>query len=267
MKNTAILLYHDIDSQEKPTEKVDLAARETVVRFEEFERHMAYLAAEDYQVLSVKQHLDRQRHGIKDSDKTIVLTFDDGHISNYRFALPVLNRHSFCATFFIIAGNIGKPYYMGPDEVKELLDNNMEIGSHGLTHAYLTELNLEEMKREISESKHVIESFTGKPVEVFAYPGGHTNKKVVECVKAAGYMAAVSCIVGRNNCRTDHFLLRRIELRRGSSLKSFQSAMNAKNIIFYKCIDKGKSFVKKMIGLKRYEHLRCKLYFLYPFKR
>lgn len=266
MKNTIILLYHDIDSSDNPTEKKDLATRETVVRLEEFESHMRYLASEGYRVLSVKQYLEEQQYG-NDRDRDIVLTFDDGHISNHRFALSVLNRYSFSATFFVIANNIGKSNYMGEQEIHELLDYNMEIGSHGLTHSYLTELNPEEITREVTESKNILEACIGKPVEVFAYPGGHFNRNVEECVKAAGYQAAVSCIVGRNNRKTAPFLLKRIEARRGTSLKAFQKALSMPNIMFFQCVDMGKTLMKKTIGLGRYEGLRQKFYYLYPFKR
>lgn len=266
MNNTIILLYHDIDTPGNPTEKKDLATRETVVRLEEFESHMKYLASEGYRVLSVKQYLDEQKGG-NDRDKDIVLTFDDGHISNFQFALPVLRQYSFSATFFIITNNISKPYYMGEQEIKELLDCNMEIGSHGLTHSYLTELSHEEIQREVTESRNILEAGIGRPIEVFAYPGGHFNQMVVQCVKTAGYRAAVSCIVGQNNRKTDPFLLNRIEVRRGTSLKAFQHAISTPSIIFFQCVDMGKFVMKKTLGLKRYEWLRQKFYYLYPFKR
>jgi peptidoglycan/xylan/chitin deacetylase (PgdA/CDA1 family) len=260
------LLYHDIDSKEKPTEKEDLATKETVVRIEEFESHMQYLANEDYRVLSVKEYLS-ELHGGNISDKDIVLTFDDGHISNYQYALPVLRQHSFSATFFLIADNIGKPYYMGHREIKELMECNMEIGSHGLTHSSLSELRTEEIRKEVGNSKIVIEAVTGTHVETFAYPGGHLNAEVVKCVKEMGYNTAVSCIVGRNNRKTDPFLLKRIELRRGTSLKELKSAISTTNIRFFQFIDMGKSLVKNTVGLENYKLLRRRLYFLYPFKR
>ena len=225
MKDMIILLYHDIDSHDKPTQKKDLATRETVARFEEFESHMKYLASEGYRVLSVTQYLDEQKGGnVRDQD--IVLTFDDGHISNYQFALPVLRKCLFSATFFVIADNIGKPYYMGEQEIHGLLACKMEMGSHGLTHSYLTEIRHDEIQREVTESKNILEACLGRPVEVFAYPGGHFNQKVLQSVKSAGYRAAVSCIVGRNNRKTDPFLFKRIEVRRGTSLKAFQNAIN-----------------------------------------
>lgn len=267
MENTIILLYHDIDSDDSPTEKQDLATKETVVRIEEFESHMRYLASEGYRVLSVEQYLDEQQCERQEGQKNIVLTFDDGHISNYQFALPVLRQYSFAATFFVIADNIGKPYYMGEQEIQALLSCNMEIGSHGLTHSYLIELRHDDVQREVTESKNLLQRYIGRQIEAFAYPGGHVNQKVLTCVKTAGYRAAASCIVGWNNRKTDPFLLRRLEIRRGTTVEAFQRALNATNIMFFQCIDMGKMFLKKSVGLRKYETLRQKLYHLYPFKR
>jgi peptidoglycan/xylan/chitin deacetylase (PgdA/CDA1 family) len=266
MRGTIILLYHDIDSKKEPSEKEDLATRDTVVRIKEFERHMHYLSSNGYRGLSVSQYLAARNDGTN-LDKTIVLTFDDGHISNYKLVLPVLRKYSFSATFFVIADNIGKPNYLGVPEIRKMISSNMEIGSHGLTHSYLIGLEASEMKREIFGSKTILEDLAGRPVRVFAYAGGHLNRKVVDCVKTAGYKAAASCIVGKNNLWTDPFLLRRIELRRGTSQESFQNAINPLHIMFFRFVDLSKTLLKHMIGLNKYEHIRNKLYFLYPFRR
>ena len=95
MKNVIILLYHDIDSQNNPTEKRDLATRETVVRLEEFENHIKYLASEGYRVLSVKQYLDKQRKGENEQDRDIVLTFDDGFKNVIENAYPIMKNGQF----------------------------------------------------------------------------------------------------------------------------------------------------------------------------
>lgn len=266
MKNTTIILYHDIDTSDRPTEKLDLASKETVARLKEFEIHMAYLYSKGYNVLSLDQYLKIRKAGTV-SDKMIVLTFDDGHISNYLYALPILQKYSFSATFFVIAANIGMPYYIGTQEIKVMLKSGMEIGSHGLTHTYLPKLSCDEVKEEVVKSKKILESCTGLPVEIFAYPGGHVNKMVIECVKSAGYKAAASCVLGPNNSRTDPFMLQRIEVRRGTSLNSFRRINNPLSIKFFRYIDLVKTFLQKTMGLDFYQRARRKFYFLYPFKR
>jgi len=263
MKKTIIIAYHDIDSKEQPTEKKDLPTIQTVVRIEEFEDHMRYLAEAGYSVLSVRDYINRGHLG----GKNLVLTFDDGHISNYRFALPVLCKYAFSATFFVISDYINKPHYMGTSEIVELIKKDMEIGSHGKSHSYLTELSTKEIDLEINESKRVLENQFSLTVDTFAYPGGHQNSQIVESVEMGGYKTAVSCIHGRNSIRTNPYLLRRVEVRRGTSVKELQIAISATNIMFFQVVDTLKLLLKKTLGLKKYEKVRQKLYYLYPFNR
>ena len=266
MPKTTILLYHDIDTPEKPSEKTGKATLETVARLKEFESHMAWLSSAGYKVWSLGQYSKVRKSG-NVPEKTLVLTFDDGHKSNYEFAFPILKKYSFSATFFIIAGKIGENYYLSPGEIKEMAENGMEIGSHSLSHSYLPLLDVNDIKRETIESKKTIESYIDKPIDWFAYPGGHLNNVVIECVKSAGYKGAASCILGRNHAGTDPFLFRRIEVRRGTTIKDFQNIDTGSNILFFQIIDKLRFGLKNFLGLNRYRELREKLYFLYPFKR
>lgn len=266
MIKTLFLLYHDLDSAEYPSEKEDLATKETVVRLSEFESHMAALAENGWHVISMSHFFAKQNQGSV-TDKDIVLTFDDGHISNHRLAFPVLQKYGFKATFFIIAERIGASYYMDNADLQELSGAGMEIGSHGLTHTYLPELSSPGIESELAESKTIIESVVEQPVETFAYPGGHYNSNVLKCIKKSGYKAGASCIVGWNSRKTNPLLLRRVEIRRGTTAADFKCSINANNVLFYQAIDNVKSGMKKIVGLERYKFLRQKLYFLYPFKR
>ncbi len=66
----------------------------------------------------------------------------------------------------------------------------VEIGSHTVTHPYLTRVSPAEQAREISESKRVLEALTGRPVRYFAYPGGDYDGAALERVRNSGYEAA-----------------------------------------------------------------------------
>jgi len=263
-----ILLYHDIDTPDDPTWHEDHATRETVVRFTEFEGHMAYLADQGYRVITISQYL-KNKGAFENSSaqKTIVLSFDDGHISNYRYAYSVLNKYAFKATFFIIADKVGAPNFMGAAEIRALFESDMEIGSHGKTHAYLPNLDSDTLQFEIGLSKLVLERLLGVEVVTFAYPGGHYDADIVKYVRRAGYRAAASCILGANRFDTNPFLLRRLEIRRGTSRIAFSKALNQRHMILHQGVDKAKSLLKQAVGLENYSSLRQRLYRFYPFKR
>lgn len=86
--------------------------------------------------------------------------------------------------------------------IKELSDNDIEIGSHTLSHPILTKLGDKQVLEEIELSKAIIEEKIGKEVNTFAYPNGkHAdyNTNVIEKVKNAGYRGAVVAHDGINS--------------------------------------------------------------------
>ncbi len=265
MEQVPILLYHDLDSPELPSVYSDPARRQTIVRLAEFRAQMEWLARHGYRGVSVREYLDEPAP--RRADRRVVLTFDDGHASNSRLALGVLREHAFTASFFVVAGWIGRADYMGASELRGLARAGMEIGSHGLTHAPLAHLDLASLRREVLESKGLIEQTLGSPVEAFAYPGGFQNSHVVAAVRAAGYTRALSCLVGRNDPSTNRFLLRRIEIRRGTSREAFGRAVTGRGLLLHRGANRGKALLRELLGAERYGTLRRQLFFLYPFSR
>lgn len=76
------------------------------------------------------------------------------------------------------------------------LIDNFEIGSHGVTHRYLTQIPPEEARDEIFASKEMLENLTGKKVSKFCYPRGYANEQIKQWVKEAGYTYARSTAIG-----------------------------------------------------------------------
>jgi len=86
--------------------------------------------------------------------------------------------------------NLARP--LSWDQIREMSDNGIEIGSHTVTHPYLTNLTRDQLEYELGESKRVIEQNTGRSVRSIAYPAGVYNEEVVECVKERGYQFGIS---------------------------------------------------------------------------
>ena len=92
---------------------------------------------------------------------------------------------------------------LGWNELAAFDPSLIEIGSHSLTHAILSQVNGAEQKREIVESKQTLESKLGTRVDAFSYPNGYPSDiddHSVALVSEAGYSSAVM------NCGTfvDH---------------------------------------------------------------
>ena len=128
--------------------------------------------------------------------KPIILTFDDGYVDFYTNAFPELKKRNLSAVIYLITDKLNTDGYMTTDQIKEMQNFNIEIGSHTLTHANLQELSDEELKKEISDSKTFLENLTRESVLSFCYQYGKYNSRSKKIVKEAGYKYAVTTITG-----------------------------------------------------------------------
>ncbi len=116
------------------------------------------------------------------------LTFDDGHISNYEMAAPILQSRGLTARFFITAGWTGtKLDYMGWEEVRSLHAAGNPIGAHGWTHTLLTHCNGRELQTELGRSRLTLEDKLGTSITTMSLPGGRYNGRVLAACLEAGY--------------------------------------------------------------------------------
>lgn len=77
-------------------------------------------------------------------------------------------------------------------QIREMSDEGIEIGSHTITHPFLTKLTRDEIIYELAESKKIIEDKTGTQVKSIAYPNGDYNQTVIYCAKECGYEVGIS---------------------------------------------------------------------------
>jgi peptidoglycan/xylan/chitin deacetylase (PgdA/CDA1 family) len=90
------------------------------------------------------------------------------------------------------AGEPGSGYLMSEEELKELDKNELiSIGAHGTDHRILTDLEPEEARRSIVESKRRLEEVLGHEVSSFSFPFGAKNRRLVKMVEEAGFEDAV----------------------------------------------------------------------------
>jgi peptidoglycan/xylan/chitin deacetylase (PgdA/CDA1 family) len=196
-----VLMYHHI----APLPESGSAGR-YYVSPEVFELQMAYLAAHNYKTLTPQEFHDQLRSGQNPSQKSILLTFDDGPGDNYNNAFPILRKYSLTGTFYVVTDHLG----ISAAKLKEMSDAGMVIDSHSVTHRDLSKIwDTDVLRNEIVESKSVIQSITGKTVTSFCYPGCVANTTGINLVAANGYLLAFSC--GKS---IDHYYDNRYTLSR-----------------------------------------------------
>jgi peptidoglycan/xylan/chitin deacetylase (PgdA/CDA1 family) len=116
------------------------------------------------------------------------ITFDDGHISQFDLALPVLKEFSIKAIFFVTADWVDRREgYMSWKHVEEIARAGYEVQSHGWSHAYLSRCSNQELDVELKRSKAELESHLGIRVSAISAPGGRWNQRVLLACRDAGY--------------------------------------------------------------------------------
>lgn len=135
--------------------------------------------------------------------KPVLLTFDDGTLDTYQTLFPILQKRNLKAVVFLITDFIGKqPDYMTWEQVLQLHQSGLvEFGSHTCSHARLRQLSNEEILRELTQSKKIIEQKTGAPCLSFCYPfgSGGFDLRVRPLVFQAGYQFDFSTKQGINS--------------------------------------------------------------------
>jgi len=199
-----ILMYHNIEN-DKPEE-----CNWTSPAL--FEWHLQYINKHGYRVVALDGLVSAQLAEKLPSRNTLVITFDDGHINNYTDAFPLLKKYDFPAIMFIPSDRIGTEGHMAWEQIREMADYGIEIGSHGRTGGYLPDFSDNRKWDEINESKKLLEEKLGIEIKYFAYPLGGFSPEIKEMIKKAGYKGAVATNRGFDRDNKDVFELNRVRL-------------------------------------------------------
>jgi peptidoglycan/xylan/chitin deacetylase (PgdA/CDA1 family) len=190
------LYFNDTRDEPPPVGKeagLDDAARlrrSTVLAYHEVTQDdVAYQYALSCRQLEDHLRLASRMRGEKASSQApLVISFDDGHISHYELALPLLEQYSAKAIFFVIAGRIGKRKdFMTWNQLEELVARGHRVEAHGWSHAFLTSCTDIELDNEIRGSKKTIEDRLGAPVRALSAPHGRWDGRVATACEEAGY--------------------------------------------------------------------------------
>jgi peptidoglycan/xylan/chitin deacetylase (PgdA/CDA1 family) len=198
-----ILVYHHIEGHRSGETAL---ARELDVSSAVFAAQMRYLVDQGFHVIGLDALVDALQRGTPVADHSVVITFDDGWMTQYLYALPILKQLGLTATFFVITAQAGvDPGYMNWQQLKELQSAGMTIEAHSRTHPKLTEPSVS-LTSEVAGSRQDIQQHLGTTSDVFAYPYGEYDAQTVAAVRAAGFRAA-RALSGISNTSSDLYAL------------------------------------------------------------
>jgi len=216
-----ILMYHYIRTVTDPN---DTLGANLSVSPENFRKQLNYLVANDYQSISLQQLRDgfNGTYKIDVGKKPIVITFDDGYNDAYTQAFPILQKHGMIGVFYIISGQIDQNERMTKDQIIELDKSGMVIGSHTVSHPDLTALSAENLSKQLSDSKSLLEQLVGHPIYDFCYPAGKYkyNDSIISILKSTGYESAVTTKNGISDTDSSLYELPRIRVQNDTNLEN-----------------------------------------------
>ncbi|GAB4174347.1 MAG: hypothetical protein Fur0032_14050 [Terrimicrobiaceae bacterium] len=191
----SVLCYHRFE--EKPRDGLAI----TPGRFEE---EMQVLKDAGITVVSMQDFLAWQRGEKTLPERCALITIDDGYASAYHVAWPILKKFSYPFTMYIYTDYVkGGPKAGGGsmtwEQLAEMRDAGVDIGSHTVSHSSLTSKKSRSdaeyavwLKHELGDSKKMLEERLGIPIRTIAYPYGNNNEVVRQAAAEAGYEAGFS---------------------------------------------------------------------------
>jgi peptidoglycan/xylan/chitin deacetylase (PgdA/CDA1 family) len=223
-----ILVYHQI--VEAPPKGSPF--RSLYVSPAAFNRQMWFLKTLGYKGLSMRE-LTPYINGTT-KGKVVGITFDDGYENNLTNAMPILIRHGFSSTCYVVSGLLGKtniwdaqigiPQVPLMDEagLSQWTAGGQEVGSHTHQHTNLLLVDDDTSRDEILLGKQVLEaSMNGVEARHFCYPYGRYAHPHAIMAREAGFETATTTRRGRCTKDDDLFELPRVFIGRSTNLAQF----------------------------------------------
>ena len=185
-----VLLYHNLD------DNYTVGNHITNISPSLFEEHMLGLLERGYNPIFVSDYYEYINDGKELPENPIMVTFDDGYLSNYEYAYPILKKLNIPATIFVVTSTVGEepsggkvntPHFNWEQAIEMQNSGVIDIQSHSYSHKNMSLISESVLNDELSFSLRDLNEHIPKEVSIFAYPYGGYNDKTLEKVIEVGY--------------------------------------------------------------------------------
>ena len=215
-----ILMYHSIAAEAQPGVS---PYYQTTTSPAVFEQQLVWLNEAGYRSATLPEALRLLQDPPAESERVVLITFDDGFRDFREAAFPALKRQGFTATMYLPTAFIGESRrsFKGReclvwDEVRELRAQGISFGAHTVNHPVLHAQTWREIEAELAPAREQIEKALGEEVTGMAYPYAYPREDrpfietFAQKLRAAGYQSCATTMVGRARSRDDAFSLKRL---------------------------------------------------------
>ena len=207
-------MYHRFEENKYPS---------TNIRINDFKNHVKIIEQSNIKFINPKDFESELKNN--KLQRKIILTIDDGFLSFYEYAWPILKTKKIPFILFVSTREVGAPGYMTWDQIKEISKEDfVEIGNHSHTHEYLVDENSQMIKKDIEKSIAIFKEKLGKNSKFFSYPFGEYSVDFKKIIKEFGFKYAFGQHSGVMDETKDLFELPRYPINeKYGEIKRFKS--------------------------------------------
>ena len=174
------LMYHRFEENKYPS---------TNIRINDFKEHIKIIEDNNIKFINPKKFEDELINN--KLQKKILLTIDDGFLSFYKNAWPILKSKKIPFILFVSTREVGAFNYMTWEQIREISKEDfVEIGNHSHTHEYLVDESSKTIKEDIEKSIKIFKKELGQNSIFFSYPFGEYSIDFKNIIKNFGFKYA-----------------------------------------------------------------------------
>jgi peptidoglycan/xylan/chitin deacetylase (PgdA/CDA1 family) len=224
LRGVPVLIYHALTKAGLP----DLPFRERKywVTALEFREQLKHIQREKYELMNLQDWFSAD----KQASRSVSITFDDGRVSDYELAYPLLLEYGMTATFFVNTSTIGKAGNLSWSQARRMQEHGMYFQSHSREHVYLTRLSRSALDDQLRDSRAMLEDRLGRRVELLTPPYGRFNDRVIGAAHDAGYRAI--CTGDSWPTRPGAVRIDRAVVYRGTTARSFERMLSGDPMLY-----------------------------------
>ena len=252
------LMYHRFNETKYPS---------TNIQLEIFKEQLKIIEDEGIKFIHPKEF--EQSLVEKKKERKILFTVDDGLLSFYKNAWPILKKKKIPFILFVSTREVGAFNYMTWDQIREISKENfVEIGNHSHTHEYLVEEKSELIKIDIEKSISIFKRELGRNSDFFSYPFGEYSINFKEIIKSLNFKYAFGQHSGVMDETKDFYEFPRFPINeKYGEIKRFKSLMKTLPFKYKKVLPEEKYLLQSQNppdvkiefydGIKNLKSLNC----------